>query len=247
MTFKHRAALVTGGTRGIGKGIAVALAREGARVAVAYRSNKAAAQSALRQLQSAGAECFAIEADVTAPEKAEFLVRTVIERFRRLDILVNNVGEFRWKPVAESSVAEWHDVLASNLLSVLYVSKAALVPMRRQRWGRIVNLGAVGAERAFGQAKISAYASAKAGVVALSRSLALEEAAHGITVNVVNPSSIDERELTVEEARRIHDARYPIGRPPTAQDVAAAVKFFVSEEAGYITGQVMNVSGGWLL
>jgi 3-oxoacyl-[acyl-carrier protein] reductase len=247
MTIKQRAALVTGGTRGIGKGIALALGRDGARVAVAYRANKAAAQSALRQLQTAGAECFAVETDVTDPEKAAFLVRTVLERFRRLDILVNNVGGFRWKPVAESSVEEWREVLASNLLSVLYVSKAALAPMRRQRWGRIVNLGAVGAERAFGQAKISAYSAAKAGVVALSRALAIEEAPHGITVNVVNPSNIDERELTVEEARRIHDARYPIGRPPTAQDVAAAVRFFVSEEAGYITGQVMNVSGGWLL
>ncbi len=247
MTGKQRAALVTGGTRGIGKGIALALARDGARLALAYRSNKAAAQAALRELQAAGAECFAVEADVTAPEKAEFLVRTVVERFRRLDIVVNNVGEFRWKPVAESSVEEWHEVLASNLLSVLHVSKAALMPMRRQRWGRIVNLGAVGAERAFGQAKISAYSAAKAAVVALSRALAIEEARHGITVNVVNPSTVDERELTVEEARRIHDARYPIGRPPTIQDVAAAVKFFVSEEAGYITGQVMNVSGGWLL
>jgi 3-oxoacyl-[acyl-carrier protein] reductase len=247
VTLRQRAALVTGGTRGIGKGIALALARDGARIAVAYRSNKAAAQGALRQLQSAGAECFAVETDVTDPEKAAFLVRTVVERFRRLDILVNNVGEFRWKPVAESSVEEWQRVLASNLLSVFYVAKAALAPMRRQRWGRIVNLGAVGAERAFGQAKISAYAAAKAGVVALSRSLAIEEAHNGITVNVVNPSNINEKELTIEEARRIHDARYPIGRPPTAQDVAAAVKFFVSEDAGYITGQVVNVSGGWLL
>jgi 3-oxoacyl-[acyl-carrier protein] reductase len=247
VTLRQRAALVTGGTRGIGKGIALALAREGARIAVAYRSNKTAAQTALRQLQAAGVECFAVETDVTDPEKAAFLVRTVVERFRRLDILVNNVGEFRWKPVAESSVEEWQRVLASNLLSAFYVAKAALAPMRRQRWGRIVNLGAVGAERAFGQAKISAYSAAKAGVVAFSRSLAIEEAHNGITVNVVNPSNIDEKELTIEEARRIHDARYPIGRPPTAQDVAAAVKFFVSEDAGYITGQVVNVSGGWLL
>lgn len=247
MILKQRAALVTGGTRGIGKGIALALARDGARVAVAYRSNKSAAQTTLRQLHSLGAECFAVETDVTDPEKAAFLVRTVVDRFRRLDILVNNVGEFRWKPVADSSFEEWHQVLASNLFSVLYVVKAALAPMRRQRWGRIVNLGAVGAERAFGQAKISAYSAAKAAVVALSRSLAIEEAPNGITVNVVNPSNIDEKELTVEEARRIHDARYPIGRPPTVQDVVAAVKFFVSEEAGYITGQVVNVSGGWLL
>jgi 3-oxoacyl-[acyl-carrier protein] reductase len=125
--------------------------------------------------------------------------------------------------------------------------KAALPQMRRQRWGRIVNMGAVGAERAFGQAKISAYAAGKAAVVALSRSLAIEEAKNGITVNVVNPSNIDEKELTLSEARRIRDARFPIGRPPTTEDVAAAVNFFASEEADYITGQVLNVSGGWML
>lgn len=104
-----------------------------------------------------------------------------------------------------------------------------------------------GVALAFGQATISAYASAKAAVVAFSRSLAIEEAKNGFTVNVVNPSNIDEKELTLAEARRMPDASYPIGRPPTAEDVAAAVKFFASEEADYVTGQVLNVSGGWLL
>ncbi|MGH9744147.1 MAG: SDR family oxidoreductase, partial [Candidatus Acidiferrum sp.] len=147
----------------------------------------------------------------------------------------------------ESSLDDWQSIFSSNLSSVLYVSRAALPLMRRGRWGRIVNMGAVGAERAFGQAKISAYAAAKAAVVALSRSLALEEAKNGITVNVVNPSSIDEKELTLSEARKMRDARFPIGRPPTVEDVAAAVSFFVSDEAEYVTGQVLNVSGGWML
>jgi 3-oxoacyl-[acyl-carrier protein] reductase len=238
---------VTGGTRGIGKGIAAALARQGVRVAIAYRSNKASAQNTLRALQAEGGECFAIEADVTNPSKVDFLVQTVLDRYGRLDILVNNVGEFRWRLLAESSLEEWQEILNSNLLSVLYASKAALPAMRRQRWGRIINLGAVGAERAFGQAKISAYAAAKAAVVAFSRSLAIEEAKHGLTVNVVNPSNIDEKELTLAEARRIRDARFPIGRPPTAEDVAGAVLFFAAEEADYVTGQVLNVSGGWML
>ncbi len=238
---------MTGGSRGIGKGIAVRLAREGARVAIAYRSNKAAAQNALRQMQAAGADCFAVETDIADPARAESLVHTVLERCGRLDILVNNVGNFRWGILAESSLEDWEDILTSNLRTVLYVSRAALAPMRRQRWGRIINLGAVGAERAFGQAKISAYAAAKAAVVALSRSLAIEEAKNGITVNVVNPSNIDEKELTLSEARRVRDARFPIGRPPTAEDVAVAVAFFAADEADYITGQVLNVSGGWLI
>ncbi len=247
MTFHNRVALVTGGSRGIGKGIAVRFAREGARVAIAYRSNKAAAQNALRQMQAAGADCFAVETDIADPARAESLVHTVLERCGRLDVLVNNVGNFRWGVLAESSLEDWEDILTSNLRTVLYVSRAALAPMRRQRWGRIINLGAVGAERAFGQAKISAYAAAKAAVVALSRSLAIEEAKNGITVNVVNPSNIDEKELTLSEARRVRDARFPIGRPPTAEDVAAAVAFFAADEADYITGQVLNVSGGWLI
>lgn len=247
MSLGQRVALVTGGSRGIGKGIALGLGREGARIAISYRSNKAAAQNTLRQLQAIGCDCFAVEADATDPARAESLVQSVLERYGRLDVLVNNVGIFNWGTVAETTIEEWKRVLDSNLLSVFYMSKATLPPMRRQRWGRIINLGAVGAERAFGQATISAYAAAKAGVVAFSRSLAAEEAKNGITVNVVNPPNIDDKELSLEEARRMHDARFPVGRPPSADDIATAVVFLAAESADYITGQTLSVSGGWML
>jgi 3-oxoacyl-[acyl-carrier protein] reductase len=247
MALRNRVALITGGTRGIGRGIALKLAKDGARVALGYRANKMAAQNTLRQLQAAGADCVAVEADITSAASCEQFVKTVTDRFGRLDVLVNNVGDFRWGTLAEGSLEDWQDIFASNLMSVLFMSRASLPHMRKGRWGRIVNLGAVGAERAFGQAKISAYAAAKAAVVALSRSLALEEAKNGITVNVVNPSSIDEKDLSLDEARKLRDARFPIGRPPTVEDVAASVAFFASEEAEYVTGQVLNVSGGWML
>jgi 3-oxoacyl-[acyl-carrier protein] reductase len=247
MPLQNRVALITGGSRGIGRGIALKLAQDGARVAIAYRANKAAAQQTLRLLQSAGADCVAVETDITEPDRAEHLVKTIADRFGRLDILVNNVGDFRWGALAESSLGDWQHIFSSNLMTVVYVCRAALPHMKKARWGRIINMGAVGAERSFGQAKISAYAASKAAVVALSRSLALEEAKNGITVNVVNPSSIDENELTLGEARTMRDARFPIGRPPTVADVAAAVSFFASEQAEYITGQVLNVSGGWML
>jgi 3-oxoacyl-[acyl-carrier protein] reductase len=247
MSLRDRVAVVTGGSRGIGRGIALRLAQEGARVAVAYRANKAAAQMALRQMQAAGADCVAVETDVSQTGRAEQLIKTVADRYGRVDVLVNKVGDFRWGTLAESSPEEWKSIFDSNVITVFHMCRAALPVMRRGRWGRIINLGAVGAERAFGQAKISAYAAAKAAVVAMSRSLALEEAKNGITVNVVNPSSIDEKDLTLEEARKLKDARYPIGRPPTVDDVAAAVAFFASEEAEYVTGQVVNVSGGWML
>ncbi len=247
MGLQNRVALVTGGSRGIGKGIALRLAKDGARVAIAYRSNKGAAQLALRQLQALGADCVAVETDISQAGRAEQLIRTIVDRYGRIDVLVNNVGDFKWGTLAETSIEDWENIFNSNLMTVMQMSRAVLAPMRKGRWGRIINLGAVGAERAFGQAKISAYASAKAAVVALSRSLALEEAKNGITVNVVNPSSIDEKDLTLEEARKLRDARFPIGRPPTVEDVANSVAYFASEEAEYVTGQVLNVSGGWML
>ncbi len=247
MALKHRVALVTGASRGIGKEIALSLGRAGARIAVSYRTNKLDAQRVVNELRSHGGEALAVATDITDPARVKEMIDGLVRHFGRLDILVNNVGDFHWKPVIDSTVEEWHEILTSNLSSVFYASKFALPIMRRQHWGRMINLGAVGAERAFGQAKISAFSAAKSGLVAFSRSLALEEARNGITVNVVNPAIIDDKELTREEADRIADARFPVGRPATAQDVAAAVRFFASDEASFITGQVLNVSGGWML
>lgn len=247
MPLVNRVALITGAGRGLGKGIALSLASEGMRLALCYRGNRTAAQQTARQVQARGAEALVLQADVTVPAQAEKLATGVVKHYGRLDALINNVGEFGWRPVVETTVAEWESVIASNLFSVFYVSKQVLPVMRRQRWGRIINLGAVGAERAFGQAKISAYAAAKAAVASFTRSLAIEEAPYGITVNMINPSNVDDQELTREEAVRIHDARFPVGRPPSAEDVAAAIRFFLADEAGYTTGQVVTVSGGWML
>lgn len=247
MPLANRVALITGASRGLGKGIALSLAAEGMRLAICYRGNRAAAQQIARQIQARAAEALVLQADVTVPAQVQKLVADTVKHYGRLDGLINNVGEFGWHAVSESTVEEWEHIIASNLLSVFYMSKQVLPIMRRQRWGRIINVGAVGAERAFGQAKISAFAAAKAGVVAFTRSLAIEEAKYGITVNVVNPSNVDDQELTREEADRIRDSRFPVGRPPTAEDVAAAIKFFLSEDASYTTGQVLAVSGGWML
>jgi len=243
----NRVALITGAGRGLGKGIALSLAAEGMRLAICYRGNRTAAQQTARQVQGRGAEALVLQADVTAPTQAARLVAGTVKHFGRLDVLINNVGEFGWGTVVDTSVAEWERLVTSNLHSVFYMCKETLPVMREQRWGRIVNLGAVGADRAFGQAKISAYAAAKAAVASFTRSLAIEEARYGITVNMVNPSNVDDQQMTREEADRVHDARFPVGRPPSAEDVAAAIKFFLSEDAGYTTGQVVTVSGGWML
>lgn len=247
MSLRNRVALVTGASRGIGKEIALTLGRAGVRVAISYRTNKMGAQKVADELRNMAGEGAVFPTDVTDPTRVSELVEAIVRRFGGLDILVNNVGVFEWKPLVESTLEEWHSILASNLYSVLYTTKFSVPIMRQRRWGRIINLGAVGAERAFGQAKISAYSAAKAGLVAFSRSVALEEARHGITVNVVNPPVIDEKALSLEEAEKLIDARFPVGRPATGRDIAEAVKFFASDEAAFITGQVLNVSGGWML
>jgi len=247
LSLRNRMALVTGASRGIGKEIALTLGRAGARVAVSYRTNRLGAERVVATLRSYGVDAWSIPSDVTDAARVKEMIEGIVGRAGRLDILVNSVGDFEWKTVLDSGPEEWHAILASNLSSVFYTSKYALPAMRRQGWGRVINLGSVGAERAFGQAKISAYSAAKAGMVALTRSLALEEARYGITVNVVNPPVIDEKELSLEEAKRVVDARFPAGRPATTEDIAQAVKFFASEEASFITGQVLNVTGGWML
>ncbi len=247
MSLQGRVAVVTGASRGIGREIALTLAREGAKIVVGYRGSKRKAQRTAEAAEAHGVEAISVMTDVTQPEKVKNLTDEVVNRFGRYDILVNTVGEFHWKPVAKCSIEEWLDVVASNLTSVFLTAKFALPVMRRQRWGRIISLGAVGAERTFGQAKIAPYSAAKSGVVAFTRSLALEEASYGITVNVVNPSIVDDRDLTLEEAKKMTDKRFPVGRPATAGDVAAAIRYFVSEDASFVTGQVLNVSGGWML
>jgi NAD(P)-dependent dehydrogenase (short-subunit alcohol dehydrogenase family) len=247
LALRNRVALVTGASRGIGKEIALTLGRAGMLVAVTYRTNKLAAQKVVAELRALGIEGLALTTEITDPARVKAMIEAVIKHFGRLDVLVNNVGDFDWKPVAESSVEQWSAVIASNLFSAFYATKFVLPTMRRQHWGRIINMGSVGAERAFGQAKISAYSAAKAGIVAFTRSVALEEARNGITANVVNPPVIDDKELSLEEAQRLTDARFPVGRPATGRDVGEAVKYFASEEAAFVTGQVLNVSGGWML
>src|SRR6266478_4970660 len=131
MSLRNRVALVTGGSRGIGRGLALRLAQDGARMAIAYRSNKVAAQQTLRQLQANGVDCVAVETDITDAGRCDQLIKTVVERFGRIDVIVNNVGDFRWGTLAESSIEDWQNVISSNLMTVLYVSRAALPHLRR--------------------------------------------------------------------------------------------------------------------
>ena len=245
MALKGRVALVTGASRGIGGEIALTLARQGVKVAIGYRSNKSGAQRVAAAAQAAGVEAVCYGADITQLQQVEALSEDILNRFGRLDIVVNSAGEFHWKLVAECGAEEWHRVMGANLSSVFYTCKAALPFMRRQRWGRIVNLGAVGAERAFGQAKIAAYSAAKAAMVAFTRSLALEMAGRGVLVNAVAPGLID-TEMTAalpDAVARDILSRVPLGRMGRPEEVADAVAYLATR-GDYITGSVIPVNGG---
>ena len=169
-----------------------------------------------------------------------------LKAFGRIDVLVNTVGVFGWKPVAELDPAEWRAMMASNLDSVYHMSRLVIPHMRKNHFGRIVNFGAVGAERTVAHPKASAYSAAKAAVVAFSKALALEEARCGITVNVVSPGVLVDGEESAHAVDHSAD-RIPVGRPGSPDDVVRAVLFFCSPAADFLTGQVVAVAGGWRL
>ena len=247
MSLDGRAALVTGGSRRIGKVIALALAAAGADVAVTYRTREREARSVVQEVAQAGRRSLAVRADLTRPADCRRAVAAAARRFGRLDILVNNVGEWIVKPVESTSLAEWREVLDSNLTAAFLCSQAAVPRMRRNGWGRIISLGAAGAYRAHGSARMASFYAAKAGIVAFSKALAREVGRDGITVNVVSPGVIKDPELSPAAARRRKDAGTAVGRPGTGADIAAAVLFLASEEAAFVTGDVLGVTGGWLL
>lgn len=247
MSLDGRVALVTGGSRRIGKVLALALAGAGADVALTYHAHAAEAKVVAAAIEALGRRAVVIRADLTRPADCRRAVSTTARRFGRLDILVNNVGEWVVKPVARTSLREWREVLDSNLTATFLCSQAAVPLMRRNGWGRVVSLGAAGAYRAHGSARMASFYAAKAGIVAFSKALAREVGRDGITVNVVSPGIIRDPELSPAAARRRRDAETAMGRPGTGADIAAAVLFLVSEEAGFITGDVLGVTGGWLL
>jgi len=244
-----RVFLVTGSGRGLGAEIARAAAASGARVALNCRSDRAAAGRLVDELRAAGGEVLACRADVTDPAQAQELVNETVAAFGGVDVLVNTVGGFGWHSVAETCLDEWRRIVASNLDSVFNMSRLVLPHMRARHCGRIVSLASVGAERAAGEAKVAAYAAAKAAVVSFSRSLALEEGRAGITVNVVAPGMLrDGRdEAVVPPGSGTWADRVPAGRSCEPADVAHAVLYLASPEAAFVTGQVLAVAGGWRL
>ncbi len=243
MTLDGKVALVTGSSRNIGRAIALRLAKKGCQVVINYLSDSWAAEQALEQIRQTGTRAVSIQADVSNFADAQRMVEKARSEFGRIDILVNNVGPFLYKPIFDTTVQEWHQTLNSNLNSVFYCCKAVVPIMREQKSGVIINIGGPNAERTQGYVRTCAYAVAKTGVVVFSKSLAKEEAAHGIRVNVVNPGFVETESYT-DEMKEDMSKSVPLKRLGQPEDIAKAVAFLTSDEAGYITGSVLNVHGG---
>ncbi|HNY89900.1 MAG TPA: SDR family oxidoreductase [bacterium] len=242
--LEGRVALVTGSARGLGRGMACALADRGAALAIHYRQSNREAARLVEELHAQGVEADLFKADLRRSEEAGRLQEEVLVRFGRLDILVNNVGPFIEKPWNELKPAEWEEMVEGNLNSVYYLCRAFWPVMVAQHWGRIINIGLANSDRIQAYRQVLPYAIAKTGVLILSKSLAVEGAPHHITVNVLAPGLMDNGTLNAS-GRRAAAARIPAGRPGTAEDLAGALLYLCSEEAAYVTGAHIPVSGGW--
>jgi 3-oxoacyl-[acyl-carrier protein] reductase len=235
-------ALVTGASRGIGRAIALALAARGAHVVAAARASNA--DGTVEAIRAAGGTATAVSADVTDSASVEAMMTAALAHNGRLDILVNNAGVARDQLMLRMKRADWDEVLATNLTAAFTIVQAALKPMIRQRGGRIISIGSVVGQ--MGNAGQANYAASKAGLVGFSKAVAREVASRQITVNVVAPGLIatDMTQALTDKAQGDWSSQIPLGRIGTAEDVAAAVCFLASDEASYITGQVLAVNGG---
>ena len=240
----RRAALVTGGAKGIGRAICLALAGKGMDIAVNFAGSAAAAEETAAACRALGVRAVTLQADVRSPEGCQKLVEDTVAALGRIDVLVNNAGITADTLMLRMTEADFDNVLATNLKGAFFCTKAASRYMMRQRYGRIVSISSV--VGLHGNAGQSNYAAAKAGLIGLTKSVAKEYAARGITANVVAPGFID-TDMTAampDSARAAAAASIPAGKVGDAKDVAAAVAFLAGEQAGYITGQVLCVDGG---
>lgn len=247
MQLAGKVAVVTGGARGIGRGIALELARRGAKVVVNYNSRPAAADEVVQLIKQTGSDAIAVQADVSQLDAAQKLIKAATDFGGRLDILVNNAGTTRDMLLAMMPESDWDLVIATNLKSAYNCSKAALKPMMRQKYGRMVNITSVaGLSGNGGQTN---YSASKAGLIGFTKSLAKEVGGRNITVNAVAPGFIP-TDLTNEILGKIQEEAIkatPLGRLGTIEDVAYAVAFLASDEAAFITGQVLSVDGGMVM
>ncbi len=244
MTLENRVAVVTGSSRGIGRGIALEQAKQGCHIVVNYNTNADVAQGVVHEIETLGGKAIAVRANVTVMADVDTLIKTTVDTFGRIDMLVNNAGIARPGLILMTKEENWDAVVETNLKSAWLCSKAAIKPMMRARYGRIINVGSTSG--LMGIPGDAHYSASKAGLVGLTKALAREVAPRHITVNLVAPGAISvgmSEQATpemIEEANR----RIPLGRWGTDMEVGHAVAFLASDEASYITGHFLVVDGG---
>lgn len=246
MHLTDRVAVVTGSTRGIGRAIALEFARHGAKVVVSGR-NRERAEQVCEEIRSDGGTAIAVIGDVANMQDAETLIKTAVGEFGKVDILVNNAGITKDNLLMRMSEADWDAVININLKGTFNCIKAVTRQMMKQRYGRIVNITSVVGE--IGNAGQANYAASKAGIIGLTKSVARELASRNITCNAIAPGFIetDMTESLDEKVKENLKSQIPLGRLGSGEDVAKAASFLASDEAAYITGQVLNVDGGMVM
>jgi len=240
----ERVAVITGGARGIGRAIALSLGEAGWPVAICYRTSAREAAETVEAIRAKGGRGEAVVCDVSDPKAAEGLIRQVEKEWDRVDVLVNCAGPYHRVELLEETVEGWHAMFDNNLHPVFYLSRAVAPGMMARKWGRIVSFSMATADQLVAQPSLTAHYIAKAGVLVLTRSLARVLAPHGITVNAISPGFIDSGSAPKEELAAMVK-RIPAGYVGSTQDAVGVVRFLLSEEARYITGANIHLSGAW--
>ena len=245
--LQGKIAVITGSSRGIGAAIARELAAQGATVVLNHRDSAAQAEAVVAEIVAAGGQAVAIQADVSSYAEAQRLIKETVERFGHIDILVNNAGTTRDMLIMMMPEADWDLVIQTNLKSAFNCSKAAVRPMMKQRFGRIINITSVSGLA--GQAGQTNYSASKAGMIGFTKALAKEVGPRGITVNAIAPGFVPTvlTDVLNEEQKRAIISMTPMGRFAKPEEIAYATAFLADERAGFITGQVLSVDGGLVM
>jgi 3-oxoacyl-[acyl-carrier-protein] reductase len=242
-----KVAFITGATRGIGRAIALELAKEGYNIALNYRTENEALETLKKEISELGVECYPVQGDVSKAEDSERMTKEIIEHFEQIDVLVNNAGITKDKLIQRMKEEEFTDVINVNLVGTFNITKNVIKYMTKKRYGKIINISSV--VGISGNAGQSNYAASKAGIIGFTKSIAKELASRNITANAVAPGFIqtDMTNVLKDEVKEAIEGTIPLKRLGTAEDVAKVVKFLASDDSNYITGQVINVDGGMLM
>mgnify|MGYP000927033196 FL=1 len=242
-----KVAFITGATRGIGRAIALELAKEGYNIALNYRTENEALETLKKEISELGVECYPVQGDVSKEEDSERMTKEIIEHFEQIDVLVNNAGITKDNLILRMKEEEFTDVINVNLVGTFNITKNVIKYMTKKRYGRIINISSV--VGISGNAGQSNYAASKAGIIGFTKSIAKELASRNITANAVAPGFIqtDMTNVLKDEIKEAIEGTIPLKRLGTAEDVAKVVKFLASDDSNYITGQVINVDGGMLM